>query len=82
MGFIEGTDRAQASLLPACVDDYVAPDGLVRVVDAFVDRLDLVDLGFTRAIAATIGRPGDHPADVLRLHTLSAPVVATLRRFG
>lgn len=41
MGFIEGTDRAQASLLHACVDDYIAPDGLVRVVDAFVDSLDL-----------------------------------------
>lgn len=62
MGFIEGTDRAQASLLPACVDDYIAPDGLVRVVDAFVDSLDLVSLGFTRAIAAATGNPRlQHP---------------------
>jgi transposase len=68
MGFIEGTDRFQASLLPACVDDYIATDGLVRVVDAFVDSLDLVDLGFTRAIAAATGRPGYHPADMLRLY--------------
>lgn len=68
MGFIEGTDRAQASLLPACVDDYIASDSLARVVDAFVDSLDLVDLGFTRAVAAATGRPGYHPADMLRLY--------------
>lgn len=68
MGFIEGTDRTQASLLPACVDDYIASDGLARVVDAFVDSLDLVDLGFTRAVAAATGRPGYHPADMLRLY--------------
>jgi transposase len=37
MGFIEGIDRTQASLLPACIDDYIAADGLVRIVDAFVD---------------------------------------------
>jgi transposase len=68
VSFIEGTNRAQASLLPACIDDYIAPDGLVRIVDAFVDSLDLVDLGFTRAIAAATGRPGYHPGDMLRLY--------------
>lgn len=68
MSFIEGTDRAQASLLPACIDDYIALDSLVRIVDAFVDSLDLVDLGFTRAIAAATGRPGYHPGDMLRLY--------------
>jgi transposase len=49
MGFIEGVDRGQAALLPPCVEDYVAPDALVRLVDAFVANLDLVDLGFDRA---------------------------------
>jgi transposase len=61
MGFIEGTDRVPASLLPACIDDSVAFGGLVRIVDAFVDSLDLVNLGFTRAIAAATGRP-DKPS--------------------
>jgi transposase len=68
MGFIEGTDREQAALLPPCVDDYVASDALVRVVDAFVANLDLVDLGFGRAVSAATGRPGYHPADMLRLY--------------
>ena len=68
MSFIEGTNRTQASLLPACVDDYIAPEALVRVVDAFVGSLDLFELGFTRALAASTGRPGYHPGDMLRLY--------------
>ena len=68
MGFIEGVDRGQAALLPPCIDDYIAPDALVRVVDAFVADLDLADLGFDRAISAATGRPGYHPADMLRLY--------------
>ena len=56
MSFIKGTARDQANLLPPCVDDYAGPDTLVRVVDAFVDSLDLIELGFTRAIAASTGR--------------------------
>lgn len=68
MSFIEGADRGQVSLLPACVDDYVAPNSLVRVVDAFVDSLDLGVLGFERIVAAATGRPGFHPADMLRLY--------------
>lgn len=68
MGFIEGTDRRQVSLLPACVDDYVAPEALARVVDAFVGSLDLAALGFGRTVAADTGRPGYHPGDLLRLY--------------
>lgn len=68
MGFIEGVDRRQEALLPSCVDDYIAPDALVRVVDAFVANLDLADLGFDRAVSAATGRPGYHPADMLRLY--------------
>lgn len=67
-GFIEGHDRQQASLLPACVDDYVGEDALVRIVDGFVQSLDLAELGFRRAIAASTGRPGYHPGDMLRLY--------------
>ncbi len=43
--FIEGRDRRQSFLLPECVDDYVDEDNPVRVVDAFVDHLDLAKLG-------------------------------------
>jgi transposase len=68
MSFIEGIARNQANLLPPCVDDYVGSDALVRIVDAFVDSLDLIELGFTRAIAASTGRPGYHPGDMLRLY--------------
>lgn len=68
MSFIEGTDRGQVSLLPPCVDDYVAPDALVRVVDAFVASLELGDLGFSRTVAAATGRPGYDPGEMLRLY--------------
>jgi hypothetical protein len=56
VSFIEGDSRDQISLLPACVDDYVAPGALVRVVDAFVASLDLAELGFTRAVG--LSQPG------------------------
>jgi len=68
MSFIDGESRQQVSLLPACIDDYVPPDALVRVVDAFVASLDLSELGFGRATAAATGRPGYHPGDMLRLY--------------
>jgi transposase len=68
VSFIDGDSRNQISLLPACVDDYVAPDALVRVVDAFVGSLDLAELGFNRVAATATGRPGYHPGDMLRLY--------------
>lgn len=68
VSFIDGDSRDQISLLPACVDDYVAPDALVRVVDAFVASLDLAELGFNRVAAATTGRPGYQPGDMLGLY--------------
>jgi transposase len=64
--FIEGCDRRQKLLLPDCIDDYVSEDSPVRVVDLFVDELDMVDLGF--AGAAVTGRPGYHPATMLKLY--------------
>jgi transposase len=66
--FVEGKDRRQAAFLPECLDDYVAPDNLVRVIDAFVDELDLVSLGFERAQPAATGRPAYHPAMMLKLY--------------
>ena len=66
--FVEGQDRRQAAFLPECLDDYVASDNAVRVIDAFVDELDLVSLGFARAQPATTGRPAYHPAMMLKLY--------------
>lgn len=68
MGYIVGEDRDQASLLPARVEDYVAADAPVRVIDAFADGLDLSALGFVRAVPAGTGRPGYDPRDLLKLY--------------
>jgi len=66
--FIEGEDRGQGTLLPELLDDYVAEDNPVRVVDVFVDELDLAFLGFTRVQPAKTGRPAYHPAVLLKLY--------------
>jgi transposase len=68
MGYIVGADRDQAFLLPSRVEDYVPTDAAVRVVEAFVDGLELVSLGFVRAVAAATGRPGYNPRDLLKLY--------------
>lgn len=68
MGYIVGSDREQAWLLPARIEDYVAADAAVRVIDAFVDGLDLAGLGFCRAAPALTGRPGYDPRDLLKLY--------------
>jgi Transposase DDE domain/Transposase domain (DUF772) len=68
VSFINGDSQDQIGLLPACIDDYVAPHALVRVVDAFVASLDLAELGFNRVVAAATGRPGYQPGDMLRLY--------------
>jgi transposase len=68
MAYIRGEDRRQASLLPAAVEDYVATDALVRVVDGFVGSLDFVALGFQRSVPAEVGAPGYDPRDLLRLY--------------
>jgi len=55
--FVESTARHQFALLPESLDDYVDADNPVRVIDVFVDELNLVSLGFARAAPATTGRP-------------------------
>ena len=65
--FVEGEDRRQPALLPSCLDDYVSEDNPARVIDAFVDELDLGDLGFAVTPAA-IGRPSYNPATLLKLY--------------
>lgn len=66
--FIEGEDRTQSALLPDCLDDYVGEDNPVRAVDAFVEQLDLKQLGFARAEPKVTGRPAYHPATLLKIY--------------
>ena len=66
--FIEGEDRSQVSLLPQCLDDFIAEDNPVRVVDAFVEELDLKALGFEGVAPADTGRPSYQPAVLLKIY--------------
>ncbi len=66
--FIEGQDRAQITLLPECLDDYIAEDNPVRVVEAFVNQLDLAALGFEGVDWAATGRPSYHPSALLTIY--------------
>ena len=66
--FIGGEDRRQATLLPNCLDDYVAEDNPVRVVEAFIDELDLAALGFEGVVPEVTGRPSYHPATLLKIY--------------
>lgn len=65
---IEGQERSQVTLLPECLDDFIADDNPIRVVDAFIDELDMVALGFEGAIPATTGRPSYHHAVMLKVY--------------
>ena len=66
--FIEGADRTQAMLLPECVEDYVGPDNPVRVVEAFVEQLDLRAMGFEGSDPQATGRPAYHPSVLLKIY--------------
>lgn len=66
-GFIQGDDRHQATLFPERLDDYMAEDNAVRVIDVFVDDLDLSGLGFKTHSEKT-GRPAYHPTILLKLY--------------
>ncbi len=66
--FIEGTDRGQSTLFPECLEDWVDEDNPVRVIDAFVDKLDLSRVGFDGVVPEATGRPSYHPAALLKLY--------------
>ena len=66
--FVEGVDRSQATFLPECLDDFIGADNSVRVVDVFVDELDLRELGFSRVDPRSTGRPSYHPSALLKLY--------------
>jgi transposase len=66
--FVVGADRGQSTLLPECLDDFIAESNPVRVIDAFVDALDLAELGFDGVEPAATGRPAYHPSVLLKLY--------------
>lgn len=66
--FIQSTDRTQVTLFPEQLEDYVADDNPVRVVDVFVEQLDLGKLGFDGVCPMKTGRPAYHPAILLKLY--------------
>jgi transposase len=66
--FIEGADRTQSTLLPEMLDEYIAETNPVRVVDVYVDELDLGKLGFAGVDPAATGRPAYHPAVLLKIY--------------
>jgi transposase len=66
--FVEGLDRDQATLFPECLDDWIDEDNPVRVIEAFVEGLDLGGLGFGRVDPQATGRPGYHPSVLLKLY--------------
>lgn len=66
--FIEGQDRHQQTLLPESLDEFIAEDNAVRVIDAFVGELDLAALGFDGVHAAATGRPSYRPAVLLKIY--------------
>src|ERR1700722_11112905 len=66
--FVEGEDRRQGVLLPEYLDDFVAEENQVRVIEAFVDELDLQGLGFEGVAPEATGRPAYHPATMLKIY--------------
>jgi transposase len=66
--FVEGADRGQSTLFPDCLDDWIGEDNPVRVIDVFVDELDLAGLGFEGVDPKSTGRPSYHPAVLLKLY--------------
>jgi len=70
--FVEGEDRRQGVLLPEYLDDFVAEVNQVRVIEAFVEELDLAALGFEGVAPAATGRPSYHPSDGSKFKAVNA----------
>jgi len=66
--FVHGEDRAQGSFFPNFLDDFVTADNPVRAVDAFIEELDLVGLGFEGMTPSATGRPAYHPSTMLKIY--------------
>jgi transposase len=66
--FVQGQERSQGTLFPACLDEYVSDENPVRVIDVFVEELDLRALGFDGVVPHATGRPAYHPAALLKIY--------------
>src|SRR3954454_5561254 len=66
--FIDGEDRMQQALLPHSLDDYVDGENPVRVIEIFIEELDLAALGFSGVTPAATGRPAYHPSTLLKIY--------------
>src|ERR1700722_17479915 len=66
--FVEGADRGQSTLLPECLEDIIDDGNPVRVIDVFVDALDLAEMRFEGVEPAATGRPSYHPSVLLKLY--------------
>ena len=66
--FVAGTDRGQSTLFPECLEDWIGDDNAVRVIDVFVEELDLGELGFGGVDPKATGRPSYHPSMLLKLY--------------
>jgi transposase len=66
--FVQGQERSQGTLFPTCLDEYISDDNPVRVIDVFVEELDLHALGFDGVVPHATGRPAYHPAALLKIY--------------
>ena len=80
--FVEGADRGQNTLFPECLEDWIGEDNPVRVIDVFVDELDLAELGFDGVEPEATGRPSYHPSALLKLYILPAISIGSSRAAG
>jgi transposase len=70
--FVEGIDRGQSTLFPECLEDWICEDNPVRVIDAFIEELDLAKLKFCGINLEATGRPAYHPSVMLKLYIYGA----------
>lgn len=68
MAYIQGEARGQHALFPSTLEELIPVDHFCRVIEAFVDRLDMAEVGFGRAEPEETGRPGYDPRDLLKLY--------------
>ena len=80
--FVEGVDRGQATLFPESLEDWIVEDNPVRVIDVFVDELDLAELGFGGVDPEATGRPSYHPSVLLNLRLSQSGSVKPTTRTG
>src|SRR3954454_7309091 len=66
--FVEGTDRGQSTFFPECLEDWICEDNPIRVIDVFLDKLDLTELRFVGVDPEVTGRPSYHPSVLLKLY--------------